>query len=74
MSPFPVFSNGNGDKIYRETKESLWITKLKTFKPLGLSIKFREINVINSFISFVTYSTGFLMNFELLPIFIDYAN
>ena len=30
---------GNGDKIYRETKESLWIKKLKTFEPLGLNIK-----------------------------------
>ena len=49
-----IEKTGNGDKIYRETKESLWITKLKTFKPLGLSIKFREINVINYFISFVT--------------------
>ena len=27
------------DKIYRETKKSLWIKKLKTFEPLGLNIK-----------------------------------
>jgi hypothetical protein len=26
-------------KIYRETKESLWIKKLKAFEPLGLNIK-----------------------------------
>ena len=34
-----IEKTGNGDKIYRETKESLWIKKLKTFEPLGLNIK-----------------------------------
>ena len=34
-----IEKTGNGDKIYRETKELLWIKKLKTFEPLGLNIK-----------------------------------
>ena len=34
-----IEKTGNGDKIYRETKESLWIIKLKTVEPLGLNIK-----------------------------------
>jgi hypothetical protein len=34
-----IEKTGNGDNIYRETKESLLIRKLKTFEPLGLSTK-----------------------------------
>ena len=34
-----IEKTGNGDKISRETNESLWIEKLKTFEPLGLSTK-----------------------------------
>ena len=34
-----IEKTGNGDKIYRETKESLWIKKLKTFEPLALNTK-----------------------------------
>jgi hypothetical protein len=39
ISVIGIEKTGNGDKIYRETKESLWIKKLKTFEPLGLNIK-----------------------------------
>ena len=34
-----IEKTGNGDKISRETNESLWIEKLKTFEPLGLNTK-----------------------------------
>ena len=34
-----IEKTGNGDKIYKETKESLWIKKLKTFERLGLNTK-----------------------------------
>jgi hypothetical protein len=35
-----IEKTGNGDTIYRETKESLWIKQLKTFEPLGLNTKY----------------------------------
>jgi hypothetical protein len=34
-----IEKTGNGDKISRETNESLWIEKLKTFEPLGINTK-----------------------------------
>jgi hypothetical protein len=34
MSVIGIEKTGNGDKIYRDTKESLWKEKLKTFEPL----------------------------------------
>jgi hypothetical protein len=33
-----------------------------------------NLNCISIMMSFLTYITGFFMNFELLPILIDYAN
>jgi hypothetical protein len=34
-----IEKTGNGDKIYREIKESLWIKKTYNFEPLGLDTK-----------------------------------
>jgi hypothetical protein len=33
-----------------------------------------NLNCISIMMSFLTYITGFFMNFELLPILTDYAN
>jgi hypothetical protein len=33
-----------------------------------------NLNCISIMMSFITYITGFFMNFELLPILTDYAN
>jgi hypothetical protein len=33
-----------------------------------------NLNCISIMMSFLAYITGFFMNFELLPIFTDYAN
>jgi hypothetical protein len=47
---------------------TFWL-KIKQFWP------FEEISIfISIMMSFLTYITGFFMNFELLPILIDYAN
>ena len=39
-----------------------------------LSRKRPNLNCISIMMSFLTYITGFFMNFELLPILTDYAN
>ena len=39
-----------------------------------LSQKVPNLNCISIMMSFLTYITGFFMNFELLPILTDYAN
>jgi hypothetical protein len=39
-----------------------------------LSRKCPSLNYISIMMSFLTYITGFFMNFELLPILTDYAN
>jgi hypothetical protein len=39
-----------------------------------LSQKVPKLNCISIMKSFLTYITGFFMNFELLPILTDYAN
>ena len=39
-----------------------------------LSRKCPNLNCISIMMSFLTYITGFFMNFELLPILTDYAN
>jgi Mg2+ and Co2+ transporter CorA len=39
-----------------------------------LSQKVPKLNCISIMMSFLTYITGFFMNFELLPILTDYAN
>jgi hypothetical protein len=44
--------------------------KLLYFKPR----KCPNLNCISIMMSFLTYITGFFMNFELLPILTDYAN
>jgi hypothetical protein len=43
--------------------------KLLYFKP-----ECANLNCISIMMSFLTYITGFFMNFELLPILTDYAN
>ena len=46
-----IEKTGNGDKIYRETKESLWIKKLKTFEPkhrIGSTLTFHKQNPAKS--------------------------
>jgi hypothetical protein len=44
------------------------ITKNRNF------FKWPNLNCISIMMSFLTYITGFFMNFELLPILTDYAN
>jgi hypothetical protein len=60
-----IFSNG-GHLGYRT---ALMDTILKGDHPRIISAKFVSI-----MISFLTFITGFFMNFELLPILTDYAN
>ena len=46
-----IEKTGNGDKIYRETKESLWIKKLKIFEPkhkIGSTLTFHKQNPAKS--------------------------
>jgi hypothetical protein len=55
------------------------ITKNRNFfkwpKPLYVKPESVQIlNCISIMMSFLTYITGFFMNFEVLPILTDYAN
>jgi hypothetical protein len=49
--------------LYSSNLGTFWL-KIEQFWP------FEEISIM----SFLAYITGFFMNFELLPIFTDYAN
>ena len=46
------------------------MAKTLYFKPESA----KNLNCISIMMSFLTYITGFFMNFELLPILTDYAN
>jgi hypothetical protein len=53
--------------LYSSNLGTFWL-KIEQFWP------FEEISLNCKSMSFVTYTTGFFMNFELLPILTDYAN
>jgi hypothetical protein len=54
--------------LYSSNLGTFWL-KIEQFWP------FEEIYIFsNGGMSFLTYITGFFMNFELLPILTDYAN
>jgi uncharacterized membrane protein len=57
--------------LYSSNLGTFWL-KIEQFWP------FEEISIFSHggsiMMSFLTYITGFFMNFELLPILTDYAN
>jgi hypothetical protein len=58
--------------LYSSNLGTFWL-KIEQFWP------FEEISIFSNggvsiMMSFLTYITGFFMNFELLPILTDYAN
>jgi hypothetical protein len=47
---------------------------MEQFWPFEEISIFPNLNCISIMMSFLTYVTGFFMNFELLPILTDYTN
>jgi hypothetical protein len=67
--------------LYSSNLGTFWL-KIEQFWPFeeisifsnGGHLGYRTVNCIRIMMSFLTYITGFFMNFELLPILTDYAN
>jgi hypothetical protein len=63
--------------LYRSNLGTFWL-KIEQFWPFEDISIFSNgghlLNCISIMMSFLTYITGFFMNFEILPILTDYAN
>jgi hypothetical protein len=82
-SPCPWIQDGaDGHNFERDPHRGhpcqVWFNLVQRFQRRRLFIKIclicPNLNCISIMMSFLTYITGFFMNFELLPILTDYAN
>jgi hypothetical protein len=70
------YSRWSRDKWYKILHSGHFLAAKLVIQKLKfiLSQNVPNLNCISIMMSFLTYITGFFMNFELLPIFTDYAN
>jgi hypothetical protein len=62
--------------LYSSNLSTFWL-KIEQFWPfeeISIFSNGSHLGYISTMMSFLTYITGFCMNFELLPILTDYAN
>jgi hypothetical protein len=73
--PFSIFNLAAILVGSRDHRTQIWKGAIQgSFHQSFVARKCPNLNCISIMMSFLTYITGFFMNFEVLPILTDYAN